>query len=146
MYGKLFASRNPQRCASLVLLAPAFALARRWAERMDPAALTRWRADGEVLVDHYAWGTREPLSLGFLTEAAGYDDFPLPQAPTLVLQGKSDEVVEPSLAREFTARMQAAGRAVTHVELDDGHELNRDLPALSLHLERHLGFAAERGA
>lgn len=137
----VWAAQNPERCAALVLLAPAFCLARRWTSRMDPAVVAGWWATGSTLVEHYGWGTQEPLSIGFLEEAARYDDYPLPRCPTLVLQGTLDEVVTPDLAREFDRRMRAAQRPCTLLELADGHELNRNLPRLAAEVERHFGLA-----
>jgi uncharacterized protein len=129
---------RPGRVASLVLLAPAFDLASRWKERTGEAELRRWRADGEALFDHYAFGRKEPLAISFLDDAERYQAFPLPDAPTLVLQGQRDDVVVPDLAREFVRRMRAAGRDVRLVEVDDGHELTADLPRLWREIEQHL--------
>lgn len=134
----IWAAQNPQRCRRLVLLAPAFCLARRWDESLDRADVERWKREGQIEVDHYAWGQKLPLARAFLDEAARYDDFPLPGAPTLVLQGKDDRTVPPELAREFAARMAAAHKPVRLVELDDGHELNRDLPRLWAEMASHL--------
>ena len=133
-----WAAAHPDRCAALVLLAPAFALGPRWTLRMDPADVARWRGQGELEFEHYAWGRKEPLQIGFLEDAERRPDFPLPAAETLVIQGTRDPVVDPALAREFTGRMQAAGREVRLVLLDEGHELNRDLPALWRTIEAFL--------
>jgi uncharacterized protein len=132
----LWAARR--RVASLVLLAPAFDLARRWKDRTPAADLARWRAKDEALVDHYAWGRKEPLSIGFLDDAERYEPFPLPEAPTLVLQGVRDEVVAPELATEFARRMRERGTTARLVELPDGHELSADLPRLWREIEQHL--------
>ena len=134
-----WAALHPDRCAALVLLAPAFALAPRWTLRMDAKDVARWRAERWLAFEHHAWGRRELLGVEFLEDAVQRPDFPLPEARTLVIQGTRDEVVEPALAREFAARMQAAGRAVTLVELDEGHELTGDLPGLWQTIE---GFVA----
>jgi uncharacterized protein len=123
-----WAATRPGRTALLVLLAPAFDLGPRWAARMPPLELAQWRATGRFGFDHYARGGRkEDLSVAFLDDAMTYASFPLPQCPTLVIQGAQDEVVEPRLARDFAERM--APRA-TLVELQQGHELNADLPGL----------------
>ena len=122
-----WAALNPERMAALVLLAPAFDLGPRWAARMPPADLMRWRAEGRFAFDHYARGRKEDLSIEFLDDAMSHESFPLPSCPTLVIQGLLDETVEPGLAREFTRRME--GRAKL-VELQQGHELNADLPGL----------------
>jgi pimeloyl-ACP methyl ester carboxylesterase len=132
----LFAAAHPEQVASLSLLAPAFDLAARWAGRMGHAELARWRQQGQFAFDHHALGRKEPLSVKFLEDAERHEPFPLPQAPTLVIQGLRDDTVPPELAREFTARMRAAQRTARLVELDEGHELSADLPGLWSELER----------
>ncbi len=134
----IWAAQNPQKCRKLILLAPAFCLAKRWDDSLNQADVARWKRDGQLEVEHYAWGQKLMLARNFIDEAARYDDFPLPDAPTLVLQGKEDTTVVPELAREFTARMTAAHKPVRLVELDDGHELNRDLPRLWTEMAAHL--------
>ena len=130
-----YAARHPDQIAAAVLLAPAFDLARRWEERMPRADLRRWRREGVFAFDRYAHGRKEELSIEFLGDAAKYDPFPLPAAPTLVLQGTRDDVVDPGLAREFASRMDGRARLV---ELPDGHELAADLPRLWREMEAHL--------
>lgn len=130
-----WAFTRPGRTAALVLLAPAFALGPRWSAAMKPEDLARWRRRGRAEFDHYASGKKEDLGIGFLDDALAHQPFPLPETPTLVLQGTHDDVVEPQLAREFTARMRGRARLV---ELDDGHDLTRDLPRLWREIEPHL--------
>jgi len=134
----LWAARNPGRLRALVLLAPAFDLAARWSASMKPEELSRWEREGEFPFEHYAHRRTELLGAGFLRDARTLEPFPLPDARTLVLQGTRDTVVAPELAREFTARMQAAKRPIRLVELDDGHELGADLPRLWREIEREL--------
>jgi len=134
----LWSARNPGKVRALVLLAPAFDLAERWKRRTGETELRRWRETGSALMDHYAWGRKEPLSIGFLDDAGLHEAFPLPDAPTLVLQGKNDDVVTPDLADEFVRRMRERGRDARLVLLDDGHELNADLPRLWREIEPHL--------
>ncbi len=123
------------RTAALVLLAPAFDLGPRWAARMGPAELARWRTEGKFAFDHYARGRKEDLSIHFLDDAGIYPSYPLPRCATLVFQGLHDDTVDPQVAREFIRRMQ--GRAKL-VELDQGHELNADLPDLWREIEAFL--------
>ena len=130
-----WAASRPDRTRALVLLAPAFDLAPRWAARMGEAEVARWRSSGRAAFDHYALCRKEELSWAFLEDAARYDPYPLPRCPTLVIQGTQDDVVEPALAREFTKRME--GRAQL-LELAQGHELNADLPALWREIDRFL--------
>lgn len=138
----LWSSLRPGRVRALVLLAPAFDLAERWKRRTGSDELRRWRERGDALMDHHAWGRKEPLSIGFLEDADRHEPFPLPDAPTLVLQGLRDEAVTPDLAPEFVRRMRERGREARLVLLDDGHELNADLPRLWREIEAHLPAAA----
>ena len=131
----LYAAKNPGLVTSLVLLAPAFDLAARWEKRMGASDVALWRAQGSFPFDHYALGGQHELGVGFLEDALQHEPFPLPQCPTLVIQGAKDAVVDPALAREFVRRME--GRA-TLVELDQGHELNADLPGLWKLLEPYV--------
>jgi len=140
----LWASARPERVERLALLAPAFDLAGRWEARMGPEHMKTWRERGWFEFDHYGSKRKERLSPRFLDDAARYDAFPLPEAPTLVIQGRRDETVDPGLAREFTRRMRGAGREVKLVELDDGHELTADLPRLWTELSAHLAQEAPR--
>ena len=134
----LWSALRPGRAAALVLLAPAFDLSERWKRRTGDEELRRWRERGEALVDHYAWGRKELLSIGFLDDAERHAPYPLPDAPTLVLQGKRDEVVAPELAAEFVRRMRERARDARLVELDDGHELTADLPRLWREIDPYL--------
>jgi len=134
----LWSALRPGRARALVLLAPAFDLAERWKRRIGADELRRWRERGEALVDHHAWGRKEPLSVGFLEDAGRHEPFPLPDAPALAVQGRRDEVVTPDLAPEFVRRMRERGREARLVLLDDGHELTADLPRLWREIEPHL--------
>ena len=131
-----WAATRPGRVTALVLLAPAFDLGPRWAARMDPTDLRRWRTSGRLAFDHYARGRKEDLSYEFLADANRYPGSPLPQCPTLVIQGTKDDVVDPAVSREFVRRMDGRARLV---ELPEGHELTGDLPGLWRHIE---GFLA----
>lgn len=134
----LWAAANPERVLALVLLAPAFDLADRFAARMGQERVAEWREKGALPFDHYATRRPEELSVGFLDDLRMHPAFPLPRAPTLVLQGERDETVDPALAHEFKRRSTAAGNLVRLVLLPDGHELSADLPRLWSELERFL--------
>lgn len=133
-----WAEKNPGRCAALVLLAPAFDLAARWASRMGDADLERWRRDGAFAFDHYGTGRKELLAYGFLEDARTHTAFPLPAAPTLLVQGDRDEVVSPELAHELARRMASAGRPLRLALFPEGHELTADLPRLWGEIRGHL--------
>jgi pimeloyl-ACP methyl ester carboxylesterase len=136
-----WAALPPDRAAALVLFAPAFELGPRWTKRMGKAEVERWRSEGRYAFDHHKYGRKEDLSFAFLEDAERHPGFPLPRCPTLVVQGTEDEVVEPSLAREFVRRMEGRARLV---ELPEGHELTADLPRLWERIEGFLSTYAER--
>jgi uncharacterized protein len=142
-----WAASRPERCAALVLLAPAFDLAVRWAARMGAAELAGWKNNSTYAFDHYGTGQKELLAYGFLEDARTHAPFPLPSAPTLVLQGERDEVVAPELAQEFVRRMREADRSARLVLLPEGHDLTGDLPRLWHEIELHLApwLARESG-
>src|SRR5450631_3167134 len=71
----LYAARHPE-VSRVVLLAPAFGFARRWAERMGAAAVDAWRANGAVEVFHYGENRRRRLSYALLDDGFRYEDYP----------------------------------------------------------------------
>lgn len=117
------AERDP-RVTALVLLAPAFQLAERW--RAQPG-FDAWRTTGWREVTDYTTGGTARVDFGFVEDVARIDvGWPDVRVPTLILHGQGDDVVPIEHSRRF-----AAGRAnVRLVELDDGHQLVRSLPAL----------------
>ena len=134
-----WAATRRDRARALVLLAPAFDLGPRWAARMGAQEVVQWRLRGRYAFDHHSRGRKEDLSWAFLEDAGRHHGFPLPRCPTLVIQGRNDDVVDPGLAREFVRRME--GRAWL-VELEEGHELTADLPALWKRIEEFLAAQA----
>ena len=115
----LYAARNPELVPSLVLLAPAFGFARRWAEQLGEAEMAAWREQGVRLVHHY--GAQDSLPIGYqlYEDALQYEDFPDVKQPTLVFHGRLDEIVNPELSTEF-----AWGRANVQLEfLDSDHQM-----------------------
>jgi len=108
------------RVAALVLMAPAFDLARRLVGRHGDAALAEWRQVGWTEVDHYGTNQKERISAAFLDDAARHPAFPVIARPAYVLHGRRDATVPVTLAEE------AAVRAAAPVELelvDDDHAL-----------------------
>lgn len=108
------------RVVALVLMAPAFDLARRLGERYGPRELEAWRTEGFVTVDHYGTGRPERISSAFLEDAARHLAYPPIARPAYLLQGLRDDTVPAALAQE------AQRQATAPVELDlvdDEHSL-----------------------
>jgi pimeloyl-ACP methyl ester carboxylesterase len=114
----LYACRHPET-ARVVMLAPAFDLTRRWAERLAPEALEAWRTTGAMEVFHYGDKCRRKLAYDFFEDGARYPEFPRFSQPALIFHGAQDDVVPAVASREF-----AAGQSNVRLEvLQSGHDL-----------------------
>jgi pimeloyl-ACP methyl ester carboxylesterase len=128
------AERDPRICA-LVLLAPAFGLAKRWRQRLGEEHMARWRENGWIEVDDYHTQGTSRVDVGFLDDIEAIDvEPPDVRVPTLILHGTRDEIVPVERSREF-----ARGKShVRFIELDDGHELVHSLDRIGDEAERFL--------
>ncbi len=130
----LYAARHPE-VVRLVLLAPAFAFARRWPEVLGDPAMQHWRETGRRTVFHYGEGRDRSLSYDLIADASTYEDYPEVLQPTLILHGTQDDVVPASLSEEF-ARLRPSARLVL---LPSGHELTDVTAQLWEHTAEFLG-------
>ena len=104
----------------LVLLAPAFRFLEHWLPKLGDAQVKRWREAGQLSVYHYSAGAMQPLHYGFVEDALQYDETTLQRSlPTLILHGRSDEVIPIASSRDYAA----ARPWVTLQELDSDHSL-----------------------
>ncbi len=114
----LYAARHPE-VPRLVLLAPAFDFARRWADHLGSRQVEAWRRTGTIDVFHYSEGRTCRLSYDLLTDAARYEPFPDVRQPALIFHGSRDDVVPAALSRQFAATHPDARLEI----VDSGHEL-----------------------
>lgn len=114
----LYAARHPE-VGRVVLLAPAFGFARRWAEHLGTAQVEEWRQTGVMEVFHYGENRMRKLSYQLLEDAARYEEFPDFRQPALVFHGSQDDVVPVAYSQEFAAAHPSARLEI----LDSGHEL-----------------------
>jgi uncharacterized protein len=139
--GGLTAARvaeDDARIAALVLLAPAFRIAERWAARLGEADWRRWRDSGWLDIHDYARDQPTRVDFGFIDELARFDGagdgWPDLRVPTLIVHGRTDDTVDPQLSRDF-----ARGKPwVRLVEVDDGHELTASIPRIAAEAEAFL--------
>jgi len=114
----LYASRHLE-VARVVLLAPAFDFARRWAEFLGPDQVSEWRRTGAMDVFHYGENRNRKLSYRLLEDAAQYEPFPDFRQPALIFHGAHDDVVPAGYSFQFAAAHPNARLEV----LNSGHEL-----------------------
>ena len=114
----LYAARHPET-QRLVLMAPAFGFARRWAASLGRQRLEEWRTTGTLEVFHYAAAGPTPLGWGLMEDALRYEDEPRVAQTALVWHGLRDEVVPLEASRSFVANHPNARL----VEVDGDHEL-----------------------
>ena len=114
----LYAARHPE-AAKLVLLAPAFGFARRWAETIGPGPLAAWQRTGALTVMNYAEGGPAEVGWQLMEDARRYEEEPAITQPCLIYHGVQDTVVPIEASRSF-ARTRPG---VELREVDDGHEL-----------------------
>jgi uncharacterized protein len=129
--GGLAASRvaaSDARVCAIFAMAPAFALAKRWRERLGERAFDAWRTEGSLEVDDWASGLRSRVHFDFVAELERIDaelgPFPDVRVPVRIVHGVHDDVVDIALSREW-ARDK---RHIKLVEVDDGHPLTASLP------------------
>jgi uncharacterized protein len=121
----LYAARHAE-VKRVVLLAPAFGFARRWAERMGPETVEAWRRMGTIDVFHYAEARNCALGYQLLEDAKQYEDYPDVHQPCLIFHGIHDDVVPVQYSEEFAASRR---NVELHV-VNSGHELLNVLDAM----------------
>jgi uncharacterized protein len=129
----LYAARHTD-VERVVLLAPAFGFARRWAEHLGPNAIEAWKRSGAIDVFHYGQGRTCALGYQLMEDAAQYEDYPDVRQPCLIFHGIHDDVVPVRYSEEFAAtRPNVEFHAV-----DSGHELLNVLDAMGDRVEAFL--------
>lgn len=121
----LYAARHPE-VERIVLLAPAFGFARRWAESLPVDTLAEWKRTGFLSVYHYADGTERRVGYQLIEDGFQYEDYPDVRQPTLIFHGKQDAVVPAKYSQEYVSRRPGARLVL----VDSGHELTDVLDLL----------------
>lgn len=113
------------RVDRLILLAPALDFGGNRLRQLGPHGIEEWRRSGRLSIAHYAYGEPRDLRFTLYEDAAVYDALTLPVAvPTLAVQGRRDELVDPAMVEAWAA---GAAHVTLHV-VDDGHQLSASLP------------------
>ena len=120
----------------MVLLAPAleFGTSRT---RMGDAGLTQWRETGWTEMPHYAYGGVRRVHYELFADAARYDALTTTAAvPTLIIQGRNDELVDATVVEQFVEKREYARL----VMVDDGHQLQGSLERVWSETSAFLGL------
>ena len=122
----------------LVLLAPALDFSLKNDKQIGPAALAGWRDTGSLDVFHYGFGEMRPVGYGLYADAQRYDPFHADlRVPTLIVQGRRDESVDPDMVERFAATRPN----VTLRMVDDDHQLLGSLELIWHETARFLDLA-----
>ena len=117
-------ARAPIVIDRLILLAPALDFGANRMRDLGEEGLRRWRESGWLELEHYAYGESRRVHYELFADAAQYDTFAVTTTvPTLILQGRDDEIVDPAMVERFATTRPH----VRLVMLDDGHQLKDSL-------------------
>jgi pimeloyl-ACP methyl ester carboxylesterase len=114
----LYASQHPE-IERMVLLAPAFGFASRWAETFGEDRVAEWRTRGWAEVYHYATRSMCRLSADLLNDSSRHPGFPECGQPTLIFHGVLDDVVPLAASETWTHQ----NRRARLLPVESGHEL-----------------------
>ena len=129
----------PSPIARMVLLAPAFDFGAAGMGTLGAEGLERWKQEGWLDMPHYAFGDTRRVHYELYADGGRYDSFGVrTTVPTLILQGRRDGVVDPSMVERFAATRSH----VQLVMLDDDHQLGNSLDRLWSEVERFLGLGS----
>lgn len=108
----------------LVLLAPAVDFGGNRLRQLGPHGIDEWRRSGRLEVFHYADNVVRHVDFTLYEDAARYDAYACRRdLPTLVFQGRQDDVVEAKTVEQW-----ARGRPWVDLRLvDDTHQLTASM-------------------
>ncbi len=115
-----YASKHPEKIKKLILMAPALKFSSLISTILDPVI---WKEQGHLPVFHYRHNKEIPLAYSFYEDISANTPPNFEKTnisiPTLILHGKSDEVVPISWSQKFAAFNQNA----TFHPLNGDHQL-----------------------
>jgi pimeloyl-ACP methyl ester carboxylesterase len=126
-----------RRVDRLVLLAPALDFGGNRLTHLGPHSIEEWRRAGALTVNHYGLGGTREVGFALYEDAARYDAFDVRlKVPTLVVQGRQDDLVDPAMVERWCA----ARPSVDLHLVDDGHQLRESLPFIWGECQRLFGL------
>ena len=126
--------------AQMIFLSPALEFGTSRANLGDDE-MRRWRNTGWLEMTHHAYGETRRVHYELFADAGRYDSFATSNTvPTLILQGRHDDVVDPAMVERFAT----ARRHVRLVMVDDSHQLKESLERVWSETLTFLGLPASR--
>jgi pimeloyl-ACP methyl ester carboxylesterase len=116
----------------MLLLAPALSYGMN---ETDAEHLRRWQEVGTAPVFHYAFEREVGLRFGFHVDGLQYRDPVVPPGPTMIIHGRSDDVIPIENSRRYAARFP---HRVQLIEVDSDHRLNDQLPSIWTYVQSFL--------
>jgi uncharacterized protein len=129
----LYAARHSE-VEKLVLLAPAFSFASRWAETLGEHAMQQWKRTHTLKVFHYSEGRDVELGYLLAEDARQYEGWPDVAQPALIFHGRNDTVVPPEYSVKFAEQHPNTRLRL----LDSDHELTNVLNEMWTETEKFL--------
>ena len=124
--------------AQMIFLSPALEFGTSRAGRGNDE-MQRWRDTGWLEMTHHAYGETRRVHFELFVDAGRYDSFATSNTvPTLILQGRDDDVVDPAMVERFAGDRQH----VRLVRVDDGHQLKERLERVWSETLSFLGLPA----
>jgi pimeloyl-ACP methyl ester carboxylesterase len=124
------------RVCGMVLLAPALYPWHPASGLITPSVEQQWRRNGVFPIESSVRGVAVDVHVQFMEELRGYNsDEVLLEVPTIIIHGRSDQIVPISQSEHFCARRLG----VTLVTLEEGHDLMAEPMVLMEHIQGFLG-------
>jgi uncharacterized protein len=131
--------RGTRAVDRLVLLAPALELDWSTFPGLAGDGLRRWREAGTLDVFHFGYGRPARIGYALYDDARQYDSrAAVVTAPTLIFQGRRDDLVDPRMVEAFAASQPN----VTLHLFDDDHRLQASLGPIVRETAAFLGLSA----
>jgi uncharacterized protein len=128
------------RVDRLILLAPALDFGGNRLKQLGAVGIDEWRTAGTLAFFHYGFGAPRHVGFDLYLDAAAYDAQHVPvHVPTLVVQGRRDELVDTSMVERWAAARPTVDLRV----VDDGHQLTDSLPMIWRESAAVLGLAPQ---
>ena len=128
----LWAERHPEKVDRLVLLCPAFGLAKQFEALVGSDAMALWEEQGWLDLEG-PQGDLRPVQWRFIEDARRYPTHPEVGCPTVIVHGRQDPTIPVESSRKYSATRDH----VRLIEVDDDHSLAGSLERITAEVLMH---------